>query len=153
MNFAHLHLILNHIPVIGIPFLTLFLIFAYIKKNEQTKKFSLVLFCLIGLVVLPVFFTGEPAADLIEDFPGVTEEIIRPHEEMGEKSLVICLLAAGFAVSALAISKNEKLNQKLVMATIGLAVFGSMSLLYTANLGGQIRHTENRSPLFKSVNQ
>ncbi len=153
MNFAHLHLILNHIPVVGIPFLTLFLIFAFIKKNEQMKKFSLVLLCLIGLVILPVFFTGEPAEDLIEDFPGVTEEIILPHEEMGEKSLVICLVASVLALSSLVIIKNEKLNHQLVMVTIGLAVLSSMSLLYTANLGGQIRHTENRTPLFKPVNK
>lgn len=153
MNYSQLHLILNHLPVIGLPLITVFLVFSFLKRNIQMRNFTLVLLFLIGLMVLPVFFTGEPAADLIEDFPGVSEEVIRPHEEMADKSLVICLVGSVLALSSLIVVKNEKLNQKLVIATIGVSLFGSMSLVYTAHLGGQIRHTENRMPLFKPLNK
>ena len=153
MNYAHLHLILNHIPIIAFPLATAFLLFAFVKKNQQMKKFSLVMVILIGLLTLPVYYTGEPAEEAIEDFPGVTEAVISPHEEMAEKALIISLIAAAFAVSALVIVQNEKRNQQLVGATLAVAVFGSMALGYTSYLGVQIRHTEARQPLFKPVNK
>ncbi len=153
MNYSHLHLILNHIPIIALPLATLFLLFAFVKKNQQMKKFSLVMLILIGLVAVPAYFTGEPAEGIIEDFPGVTESVIHPHEEMGEKALIISLVAAALAVSALVIVKDEKRNQQLVAATLVVAAFGSMALGYTGYLGGQIRHTEARQPLFQPVNK
>lgn len=153
MNYAHLHLILNHIPVVALPLATLFLLFAFVKKNQQMKKFSLLMLILIGLVTLPVYFTGEPAEKLIEDFPQVTEDVIHPHEEMGEKALIISLIAAALAVSALVVVKDEKRNQQLVAVTLVVAAFGSMTLGYTGYTGGQIRHTEARQPLFQPLNK
>lgn len=153
MNFAEIHLMLNHIPIIALPLVSVFLLFAFIKKNALMKKISLVMLILIGLVTLPVYFTGEPAEGIIEDFPGVTESVIKPHEEMGEKALILALIASGLAISALVFVKNEKRNHQLTVATLSVAVIGSMALVYTGYLGGQIRHTEVRVPLFQPVNK
>jgi uncharacterized membrane protein len=145
MNYAHLHLILNHIPIVALPLATAFLLFAFVKKNQQMKKFSLVVLVLIGLVTLPVYFTGEPAEHMLDGVPSVTEDVIEPHEEMGEKALIISLIASALAVSALVIVKDEKRNQQLVVATLLVAIFGSMALGYTGYTGGKIRHTEART--------
>ncbi len=108
---------------------------------------------LIGLLTIPVYYTGEPAEHQIEDFPGVTASVIQPHEETAEKVLVITLIMSGLSIAALALHKNEKRHQQLVIAALCLAAFGSAGLLYTGYTGGQIRHTEARTPLFQPVNK
>lgn len=148
MNYAHLHLILNHIPVVALPLATLFLAFAVYKKNIQMKIFSLMILICVGLVTVPTYFTGEPAEHMIEDFPGVRENVISPHEEGAEKVLIVVLVMSATAIAALALQKNQKRHEQLVIAVLCLAAFGSAGLMYTGYTGGQIRHTEARLPVF-----
>lgn len=42
MNFAHIHLLLNHIPVVGLPIALAFLGFGIFKRNKAVQQFSLV---------------------------------------------------------------------------------------------------------------
>ncbi|MCI0564610.1 MAG: hypothetical protein MN733_39585, partial [Nitrososphaera sp.] len=69
MNLAHVHLLLNHFPVIGTVFGFLFLAYAMAKKSEELKKVSLGIFVLIALIALPVYFTGEPAEEVVKHLP------------------------------------------------------------------------------------
>ncbi len=41
MNWAHVHLLINHIPVLGTLFGALLLVFGIVKKNEEIKRVSL----------------------------------------------------------------------------------------------------------------
>jgi len=61
MNWAHIHLSLNHLPVVGIIFGVLLLLLALLRKSEELKRVSLGVFVLTALIALPVYFTGEPA--------------------------------------------------------------------------------------------
>jgi hypothetical protein len=149
MNYPQLHLILNHIPVVALPVVTLFLILAMYFKNIQMKKISLMVLILVGLTTVPTYFTGEPAEHALDGIPSVTEEVISPHEEMAEKMLILSLVTASLAVAAIAFEKNEKKHKGLVYLTLGLAIFTSMGLGYTAHLGGEIRHTEVRADFKK----
>ncbi|MEZ4816178.1 MAG: hypothetical protein R3A80_13410 [Bdellovibrionota bacterium] len=145
MNLAHLHLILNHIPIVGIPIALAFLIQGIWAKNKSTQKFSLIVLFVLALIVLPVFYTGEPAEEVIEHLPGVTEAFIHPHEEAAELSLILTLITGALAFLALFFQKDEKKARILNFGVIGVATIATASLIYTANLGGQIRHTEFRS--------
>ena len=49
-NSAHLHLLLNHFPVIGTAGVLIFLLYAFASKNEKLKKFSLLVIILISLI-------------------------------------------------------------------------------------------------------
>lgn len=144
MNFAHLHLVLNHVPVIGIPIALLFLGFGLWTKNAATQRFSL--FTLIGLaaVVLPVYLTGEPAEEAVEHLPGVIESLIESHEDGAKFSLILTLLAGATAFVALWFQKQEARRKWINLGVMGVAAVALLSLLYTANMGGKIRHTELR---------
>lgn len=146
MNWAHIHLILNHIPVVGLPITLAFLVYSTVKKNDSAQKFSLLMLTLIAALVLPVFLTGEPAEEFVEDLPGIGKKIIHEHEEAGEIAMVLTLLAGASALSSLFMAgKNERLRGLLVRGAIGLATVATLDLAYAANLGGQIRHAEIRS--------
>jgi hypothetical protein len=144
MNFAHIHLILNHMPVIGIPGALLFLAIGLYQKNIGTQRTAL--FVLVGLavLVLPVYFTGEPAEEVIEHLPGFAESFIEPHEDAAIFSLVLTLVTGVFAIVTLWFQKDPKKGSLLTKGTFAFGCLAVASLFYTANLGGQVRHTELR---------
>lgn len=145
MNLAHIHLILNHIPVIGIPVALAFLIYGTYVKNQLTQRFALLVLIGLAAVVLPVYFTGEPAEEVVEHLPGVAESFIEAHEDAAMFSLVLTLLSGATAFIALWFQKDPKKSRLLNFGVMGVASLAVLSLLYTANLGGKVRHTELRS--------
>ena len=144
MNFAHLHLLLNHAPIIGIPLCLLFLSYGLWSKNKSLQTFSLILLVGFAALALPVFLTGEPAEDIIESIPGVTESVIEPHEEVGQLAMLLSLATGAAALLALWFRKNDKLKTIFISGVLALGILATGLLLRTGFLGGQIRHTEIR---------
>lgn len=146
MNWAHIHLLLNHLPVVGTIFGVLLLLLALVRKSEELKRVGLGVLVLAALIALPVYFTGEPAEKVVEHLPGVAEPMIERHENA---ALFALLMAGGAGVVALAglilFRRAEKLPRWIVAATLVLSLATSGLMGWTANLGGQTRHTEIRA--------
>ncbi|MBI3949328.1 MAG: hypothetical protein HY314_02575 [Acidobacteria bacterium] len=146
MNPAHVHLILNHIPVIGSVVGLLLLIVATARRSSELKKVSLGVFVVIALIAIPVYLTGEPAEEVIEHLPGVAKPIIEEHEEMALISAITTVVLGVLALAGLFISRRSKevpswvITISLLLSTVSSGMMG-----WTANLGGQIRHTETRA--------
>ncbi len=145
MNFAHLHLVMNHIPVIGIPVALIFLACGMYFKNIPTQKFALIVLVCLSAMVLPVYLTGEPAEEVVEHLPGVVESFIESHEDAAKFSLILTLLTGASAFLALWFQNNQSKRRLINLSVMAIASIALLSLLYTANLGGKIRHTELRA--------
>jgi len=145
MNFAHVHLILNHIPLVGIPVALTFLAHGLWTKNAATQRFSLIILFGLAAMVLPVYLTGEPAEEIVEHLPGVAESFIESHEDAAKFSLILTLLTGAGAFTALWFQKNESKRQLMNLSVMTIAIVALLSLAYTATLGGKIRHTEIRA--------
>jgi len=52
MNWAHVHLILNHIPLIGIGFVILLLIIALVRRSSELIKVALTFVIIVALSLL-----------------------------------------------------------------------------------------------------
>lgn len=145
INWAHVHLIINHIPVIGLPGGILLLVYGIVRKNEEIKMLGLGLFVLLALLTAPVFLSGQAAEDVAEKLPGVTEAHIGRHEEIAGLALVFTSLLGATALAALARLKFKGAVPKLMITTILLLACLTAGIVgFTANLGGEIRHTEIR---------
>src|SRR5260370_10178701 len=80
MNFTHLHLLLNHFPIIvTIVGLGLFLI-SLAGKNGDLSGAGLIIFSVMALLAIPVFFSGTGAQGAIKKLPGVSEALIERHQ-------------------------------------------------------------------------
>lgn len=145
MNQAHLHLIMNHIPVVGVPLAAILLGYGLKFKNPAVFRAALVFLAALALMALPVFLTGEPAEDLAENLPGVTEAVIEPHEDAGKVAMILSLVTGSFAALAFSFKRDEGKQILLGKVTLILACAATIALGYTANLGGKIRHTEIRN--------
>ncbi len=146
MNWAHIHLMLNHIPVIGIGLLILLFIVAIVRKNKELITVALASIILISLTTIPVYLTGEQAEEVVEDMPGISEELIEEHEEKAEIAFIFVEVAGSLAlITLLARRYSERLGQRLVILTLLILVISGGLIGWTANLGGKIHHEEIRS--------
>lgn len=145
MNWAHIHLMSNHFPVVGLVFGTLLLFLALLRKSEELKRVSFGIFILIALITFLVYFSGEPAEEIVEHLPGVKESIIEQHEEIALVSLIFIEILGIMAAAGLFLSLRSTSKMKwLVTALFILSIVSGGLIIWTANLGGQIRHTEIR---------
>jgi uncharacterized membrane protein len=142
MSLVHLHLMLNHFPVIGVIFVAIILIAAMRLRSSDVSKLALWLLAGVGVVTAFVYFTGEPAEDSVENLAGVSKAAIHAHEFAAETAFVATAIIAGFALLALWWHRNRQLPRSITGLMLALTIVVSGFMAWTANLGGQIRHTE-----------
>jgi hypothetical protein len=106
-------------------------------------KTALIGFVFSALVAIPVFLTGEPAEEVVENIPGITHEIIHEHEEAAEFSIwMIEILGLISLVSLFAADKYARILRMMIYI---FGIISVVTLVYTAMEGGKIRHEELRS--------
>jgi len=142
MSIVHLHLMLNHFPVVGVIFVAIVLIAALRLRSSDVSKLGLWLLAGVGAVTAVVYFTGEPAEDSVENLAGVSKATIHAHEFAAETSFVAMAVIAGFALLALWWHRRGQLPRAITGWMLAFAVLVTGFMAWTANLGGQIRHTE-----------
>jgi hypothetical protein len=152
MDPTHLHLMLNHVPIVGIPIGLALLIFGLLLRSGQLRVASLLIFVFCAGIAAVVFLTGEPAEETVESLPGVSHLVIEAHEESAEVAIWGAVALGAVAALALALhiprhlpSVGIRLRTVSLAAPLLLAAIVAVMLFRTANLGGQIRHTEIRS--------
>ena len=144
MNAPQIHLMLNHLPVIGALFATVTLAVGMLWRNVLLQRFALGTLVVVALSTLPVFLSGEPAEESVEHAVGVHEPSIKPHEEMAKVTLVAVESVGLAALAALILYRRRPVSRGFAMILL-LAMFAiSGSFAWTAHLGGQIRHPELR---------
>ena len=142
MSIVHLHLILNHVPVIGMVFALLILGVAAWRRNDGMGRLGLVVMVGLAVVTVAVFLTGEPAEEAVERIATVSEAVIHPHEEAAEAALIVTGIAGAMALVALGAYRRRALPRWVTGAAFTAALVATTMLGWTAYLGGPIRHTE-----------
>ncbi|HCQ13008.1 hypothetical protein [Flavobacterium sp.] len=146
MNDAHLHMVVNHFPIIGTIFGLGILIAGIVMKNNTIKNTAYILFVFAAIFAFASMATGEGAEEMVEDMPSVGKQIIHEHEEMAEKlALVLYILGVvSLAGLFLNIKKNAKANLVSFLA-VTIAVVAVFLGKQTGTSGGEVRHTEIRA--------
>ena len=146
MNNAHLHLIINHFPVLGSLFSLGLLMLAYLKRSGDIEFTAYSSLLLTGVLAMATFFTGEPAEQVVEHEPGVTESVIHPHEVAAKAAMIAAVsagLLSGFALWTV-MKQGKTVSGPVRMGVGAVALISTLSMANTARLGGEIRHTEIR---------
>ena len=125
MNQAHIHLIVNHVPIVG-------------------SLFALILLA-AGLLCLLAQLTGEGATKIVQDMPRVSRALIEAHAAAAELGFWVLESAAALALFSFLLLKNASPKARLLaLLTLVVAVLSFGLLARAGYLGGQIRHTEIR---------
>lgn len=143
MNLAHIHLLLNHFPTVGtIIALGLFLI-AIIRNNDDLKRTSLGVFCLIALISIPVYESGKAAEQMIADTAGVSQTFIETHEDAALLAFIVMMFTGVFAWFGLwQYRRKSRPAAWTIFGVLLLSVVTMALMARAATLGGEIRHPE-----------
>lgn len=146
MDQAHLHLVLNHFPILGTLFGSILLIVGAFKKSRTLQKAALLTLVGVALFTLPAYYTGEAAEHATEHMIGSSHDMLEEHEELAEKGLVVALvLGAVSLVLWFFIHRNRhKDYTKFSWIVVGLSIISFLLMALIGNHGGKIRRPELR---------
>jgi hypothetical protein len=145
MDWTHLHLALNHVPVLGTPFLLGFLLWSWVRRQALTLRFCLWLFVALAVASIAIKFTGDFAAEKTVVLPDFDNALIDRHEESADQATAGVFFMGIAAAVALLFSRKGRPPPAWslgLLSGLALVTFGLMAR--TANLGGHIRHPEIR---------
>jgi hypothetical protein len=144
MNYPHLHLLTNHIPVLGSMFGLALLAWGLIRRDASLVKTALGGLVLVGLATIAIYFTGEPAEHAIRNLPDFSREYAHDHEEAAELATIAFGLFALLGAAILWRARGRPMRTREgVLSLIG-AIIVSVMMGNAAFIGGRIRHTEIR---------
>ena len=145
MDATHIHLLLNHIPILGSLFGVILLIIGLIIKNRTLEITAIATILLASVVTIPVYLSGEEAEHKVEEYSGVSEHELEEHEEHAELSLWLMVASGVMALLALvAYQYAPHIVSKARIATLLITILAFIILIPLANHGGKIMHQELR---------
>lgn len=150
MNWAYLHVIINHFPIVGVIIGTLILLAGMVLKNEGIKISGLgTLVFATGMAVI-VDLTGDPAREAVRGLPDFVPSLISRHENIASVAMFIMApLGILAAVTLYSIYKKARFVRFLLIITLILSLISCAAMGYVGRTGGQIRHTEFRNDATK----
>lgn len=146
MNNAHLHLVVNHLPIIFPIVGLIVLIVGFIIKSEVVKRTSFFIFVLGAFASIAVMATGDGAEEAVENIAGISENLIHNHEEKAELFAALSYVLGGISLFGIYASfKNLSFSKIISFLVAILAVVTLFFAQQAGNSGGEIRHSEIRT--------
>ncbi len=141
MDLTHIHLLLNHFPIAGTLIGGGVMLWGMAQNQKTTREIAAAIIVAMTIMAVPVYWTGEPAEERLENIPGISETAVEEHEEAAE--LAIRVMAAAGIASLAALLRQYRSSSSVhfgLVTVLTLLAFAAMARV--GYLGGQIRHTE-----------
>jgi len=143
VNFDHLHLLLNHVPIIGFFVGVGLFVASFAGTNADLRRSALIIFAAVALLTIPTFVSGVGADRSIAREPGVSEALVRRHEGAAMLGLWFVVATGGAALVALWRSRRPAgVSRGHLAAILLLATIAAVLMGRTGNTGGDIRHPQ-----------
>jgi len=145
MDFPHLHLLLNHFPIIGTMVGAGLFLTSLFVRTEDVRLSSLIILIVVALLSIPAFITGVGAQEKIVADTSISNDRIQRHE--GAAELAIWFMEVTGAVAVIALWQCVRRVTPAPWITLAILVFTLLTVALmarTGNTGGEIRHSENR---------
>jgi hypothetical protein len=138
------HLVLNHIPLIGLAFGLVFFVAGLIRSSEEALRAGLRIFLVMGIAVLPVVGSGLMSATILANATWLDRHALSDHRVAGILTLAALVGLGILSGTALVRSPQNRraISVRVRNAVLLLAFAGFGTTVWTAYLGGALRHTE-----------
>lgn len=145
MSAAYLHIILSHVPVLGLLFASGLHLAGLLLSSRKVRRVSLLCFTLTGVLTAPLYFSGETSEEIAVKLLGASSELIQAHEDSAMVVFIGTTLLGVVSLVAFFVYRKSRSMPK--GASIGLLVVAAVVLVLAFrafDLGLQIRHPEVR---------
>ncbi|WP_445716412.1 hypothetical protein [Flavobacterium sp.] len=144
MNQAHLHMVFNHFPIIGLFFGIGILAYGIIKKQTILVNTAYVIFIVCMIMGKATMMTGEGAEEIVEEL-GISHDIIHEHEEIAETFMKVLYGLGILSIFGLVVNLKKHAKASIFSYVVLILAIGSAVLSKNVGTsGGEIRHTEIR---------
>jgi hypothetical protein len=140
---AHLHLLINHVPTIGLVLSLGIFLLALAHDSADLTVAGLVLFYLIALGSVPAYISGVAAHGVLQGKEGVSEAAVAAHQSAALIALAwmgVTGVAAWFGLWQW--RRHGRASSGLLGTVLVLAIISIATMAWAANIGGYIRHPE-----------
>jgi hypothetical protein len=161
---AHLHLLVNHIPVEGIMGSVLLLLYAILRNNAELKRTALLAFVLVGIAAFVADLTGDGAAGVAKHIPGVERAAISAHSAAADTARFVSYALAAVSLLGLILAwrtkeveatnainahdyvrHHKEPHKAIIILCLLIGLLDVYFFAMTAYKGGLIRHPEIES--------
>ncbi|MBU3699564.1 MAG: hypothetical protein FGM33_06065 [Candidatus Kapabacteria bacterium] len=147
MDGLQLHLLTNHLPIIGTFAALLVVLVGMIRRSDAAISAGLIVYAVMALTAIPAYLSGEEAEERVENIAGINEGAIHEHEEMAEFTLWLTVFSGLLAVGAVVThARNMKISSKIALAFVIIAIAAFAQAARTGHEGGKIRRPDLGSP-------
>lgn len=139
----HWHLLLNHLPSIGLVLALGLLLASLYWKSEDLNRASLALLVILALIAIPTYITGSAAAWSIQGRPEISVDLIAAHQDAALLAFIVLVITGLF--SWLALWQYRRFSQPLnwnVMLVLALGILSLLLMVQAGSFGGDINHPE-----------
>ncbi len=146
LSMAHIHLLMNHVPILGSIFVLMLFIIALVFKNGFLQKLSLWFLAGVALFTAAAYVSGDGTKRAVQRFPQVSDAAIAMHEQAARYGLILMFIAGVVSLSGILLySKRPVLPAYLRISVLVLLLVSVAVMIYIGFLGGQIMHPEIRA--------
>jgi uncharacterized membrane protein len=144
---VQIHLILNHVPLVGLVFGLIFSVSGMKRSSPQAYLAGLRIFLGIGVINILIVLSGLRSADLLSGASWIDATAVAQHRRVGIMTLALLLGLSAFSGTILfRLNRGFAHPSRQVQTTILIiAIVGFGMVLWTSSLGGKLRHTELKS--------
>ena len=148
MNLAHIHLLLNHWPVLGSFIALALFVLALVAKSDDLKQAGLAFFGILALVAIPTYMSGNVAEEVLRK--SLDAPLVQAHQGAAMMGLVFMEFTGLVAVMGL--WQYSRMSRPLpssrpashwttpAVLVLGVLTVGTMTI--AGNTGGAIRRPE-----------
>ncbi|MES2589016.1 MAG: hypothetical protein V4622_08550 [Bacteroidota bacterium] len=148
MNDAHLHMLVNHFPIIGLIIGSLILLVGILLNSVVSKKIALTVLLFSAAFALPSFGSGEDAEEVVEHMSTMTEQthhLIHEHEEKAEFFMPFAWSIMFLSLASLFFEwKKKKFAKYVSILTLIVSLVACYIAREVGTSGGEIAHPEIR---------
>jgi archaellum biogenesis protein FlaJ (TadC family) len=145
MNAAHLHLLVNHLPIIGFAIGLLLLGVTLLRRGDRGMLLASVLVLVVaGGGALAAQFSGEPAEEAVRRLQDASKTLIETHEGAATVATIAAGITALIALFVLFFPWRRPVPVIPVSVLLLATAITCAAMGWTGLTGGKIRHPEVR---------
>jgi hypothetical protein len=148
MTLIHIHLLLNHWPIIGAYVgLGLFLV-ALAANSDDLKQTSLAFFAFLALLAIPTYMSGDVANEVLKTNTPLPKELVGTHQGAALLALIfmeitgLAALIGLWQFSRMSRPAPGPVARRNPAAVLVLSIVTVGLMTVVGNTGGAIRHPE-----------
>jgi uncharacterized membrane protein len=142
-SWSHLHILVSVFPSVGLVFVLGFYVASLVTNNELAKRSCLTAFGILGILAIPVYFSGDGSMAVLSHDPKISADRMDNHLGWAYAALTLLVLTGAAAWYELwRFRRVGHLSENALHLVLGLSIATLALMVVVGELGWEISHHE-----------